>query len=480
MDFRQLLNWITGRAAGEQAPEQAPAQSERRRFQRIGLSDGLVWLNAAGPFSVLNLSYGGIKFEIPGEAADRPLPGVGETIEARIQLGNVRFSTRLTICNRFGTVFGCSFSGLTPAAARLMSDFLKPRILGASITEIDSSRLQHKDGDLRMRWFQGEEGTQIFLWQSLEGEIVKQEYYFLDYIITWNQRTQTFQTGRLRDEHGKSGFGRIDPSTVVFFKIPSHRALQMGRKILECAALPAEARDQMLANLAREERRLYQRYVVRAEERAPRLLLDGEGSRTLVVTNLSAGGIAFLTPETGAASIGSRGDLLSGRLELGGAPLSVKVRIMYATPQTVGGSLEPASPEDADAFARFLAPRLLGQSLEELPTPLEELPTAFRTARAYLHIGLHNTHVISIVAPDGTLTAGRISFMDHILVWERSSLAAWKCPGGIVFPRDWELPLDILEREPQPPEHLPPTCREMIAAAALPPEVAAAWERVLS
>lgn len=479
MDFRQLLNWITGREAGEQAPEQAPAQSERRRFQRIGLSDGLVWLNEAGPFTVLNLSYGGIKFEIPAETADTPLPGAGEAVEARIQLGNTRFATRLTICNRVGTVFGCSFSGLTPAAARLVSDFLKPRILGASIAEIDGSRLQNQEGNLRMRWFQGDEGTQIFLWQSLEGEIVKQEYYFLDYIITWNQHTQAFQTGRLRDERGKTGFGRIDPSTVVFFKIPSHRALQMGRKILECAALPADARDQMLSNLVREERRLYQRYIVRAGDQAPRFLPDGQVDRPLVVANLSAGGIAFLTPEAGADTVGRRGDRLSGLLELGGTALTVNVRILYATPQTIGGSLELDAP-DSDAFARFLAPRLLGQSLEELPAPLEELPAAFRTARAYLHIGLHNTHVISIVAPDATLTAGRISFMDHILVWERGALAAWKCPGGIVFPRDWELPLDILERESALPAHLPATCLEMIDAACLPREVTAAWKRVLA
>jgi len=480
MVFKHLLNWITGKPSEEAAPELAQLQSERRRFQRIGLEDGLVWLGDQGPFSILNISYGGIKFEIPAVQSDGGAIPVGQVLEANIQLGNVRFATDLKICNRFDTVFGCSFVGLKPAASRLVSDFLKPHIIGASLTEIDGSRLQHHAPNLRMRWFQGEEGTQIFLWQTLEGEIVREEYYFLDYIITWNQETQVFQTGKLRPDQGKSGFGRVDPSTVVFFKVPSHRAIRMGRKILECAALPLEARDQMLANLIREEKRLYQRYIVRAGDQAPRFTPDGKPGQHLVVANLSVSGIAFLTPEEDVGAIGGRGELLTGRLELEGGVVPIHVRIVYVTSQMIGGTLELAGTAGSDEIARFLAPRLLGQSLEELPSPLEELPQSFRSSRVYLHVGLHNTHVISAVNPDGSLLAGRIAFMDHVLVWERGGLASWKCPGGIVFPRDWELPLDILEREAAIPEHLRGICLEMIESAELPSEVIAAWKKVLS
>ncbi|MBP7633972.1 hypothetical protein KBA41_07355 [Candidatus Ozemobacteraceae bacterium] len=480
MVFKNLLNWITGRASEEAAPEPVQPQSERRRFQRIGLEDGLVWLGEQGPFPVLNLSYGGIKFEVPaGTSGDGGITP-GQALEANIQLGNVRFATGLKICNRFDTVFGCSFVGLKPAASRLISDFLKPRIIGASLTEIDGSRLQHLDPGLRMRWFQGEEGTQIFLWQTLDGEIVREEYYFLEYIITWNQETQVFQTGKLHPDKGKSGFGRVDPSTVVFFKVPSHRAIRMGRKILECAALPLEARDQMLANLIREEKRLYQRYIIRAGDQAPRFTPDGHPGSHLVVANLSVGGIGFLTPEEELGTVGKRGELLTGRLELDGNVIPIHVRIVYHTAQMIGGTLEAAGTAGSDEIARFLAPRLLGQSLEEIPSPLEELPQSFRSSRVYLHVGLHNTHVISAVNPDGSLMAGRIAFMDHILVWERGSLTSWKCPGGIVFPRDWELPLDILERETAIPEHLRGICAEMIESAELPTEVGTAWNNVLS
>jgi|GEM_PF-959160 len=480
MVFKNLLNWITGRSPEESAPEPTQPQRERRRFQRIGLEDGLVWLGEQGPFPVLNLSYGGLKFEIPSEHPGNGAVSVGQVFEASVQLENVRFATTLKICNRFDTVFGCSFVGLKPAASRLISEFLKPRIIGASMTEIDGSRLQHHDPSLRMRWFQGEEGTQIFLWQALDGEIVREEYYFLDYIITWNQETQVFQTGKLRSDKGKSGFGRVDPSTVVFFKVPSHRAVRMGRKILECAALPLEARDQMLANLIREEKRLYQRYIIRAGDRAPRFTPDGHPGRHLVVANLSVGGIAFLTPEEGLGAVGKRGELLTGRLELDGNVVPIHTRIIYATGQMIGGTLELAGTAGGDEIARFLAPRLLGQSLEEMPSPLEELPQSFRSSRVYLHVGLHNTHVISAVNPDRNLLAGRIAFMDHILVWEHGTLTSWKCPGGIVFPRDWELPLDILEREAAIPEHLRGICAEMLESAELPTEVVTAWKKVLS
>lgn len=479
MDFTNLLNWITGRTSEESVSEPVLTQSERRRFQRIGLEDGLVWLGGHGPFTILNLSYGGIKFELVNTPPGMPEPTAGQVLEASIQLRNARFTVDLTICNRFGNVFGCSFTGLKPAVSRLISDFLKPRIIGASLSEIDSSRLQHEDPRIRMRWFQGDEGTQIFLWQTLDGEIVKEEYYFLDYIITWDQQTQLFQTGKLRADQGKSGFGRVDPSTVVFFKVPSHRAIRIGRKILEHASLPAEARDQMLANLVREEKRLYQRYIVRAGDQAPRFTPDGKPHLHLVVANLSAAGIAFMTPEEGSGLVVERGELLTGRLGLEGAVLPIHIRVVYITHQMIGGALEQAGTAGAGELARFLAPRLLGQSLEELPTPFEELPQSFRSSRVYLHVGLHNTHVISVVAPDGNLTAGRIAFMDHILVWERSAMVAWKCPGGIVFPRDWDLPLDILERQAAVPEHLPLICTEMIDSAQLPTEVTAAWKRVL-
>jgi len=480
MDFKNLLSWITGRRTEDAVSEPVRTQSERRRFQRIGLEDGLVWLREHGPFPILNLSYGGIKFELAQKPAEMPFPEAGQTIEAHVQLGNARLSTNLTVRNRSGTLFGCSFSGLTPASARLVSDFLKPRIIGASLAEIDSTRLQNQEPGLRMRWFQGEEGTQIFLWQSLDGELVKEEYYFFDYIITWHQQTQKLQTGRLESKQGKTGFGRIDPSTVVFFKVPSHRALRIGRKILEYATMPAEARDQMLANLMREERRLYQRYIVRAGDQAPYFTPDGAHHHHLVVANLSANGIAFLPPEEGFGMIGGRGELLTGRLELDGSALPVHVRIVYTSRQMIVGTLELSGTTGIDEIARFLAPRLLGQSLEELPTPLDELPLSFRSSRAYLHVGLHNTHVISVVAPDGNLTAGRIVFMDHVLVRECSATTSWKCPGGIVFPRDWELPLDILEHQTAVPGHLVETCREMIDAAPLPAEVTTAWKRAFS
>ncbi len=485
MGFQDLLNWITGRRPPVEPTPAPGAARERRRFQRIDLSDGVLTVDEAGPFPVTNLSYGGLRFDLKGTDQPPAFPA-GRVFAARVTLFQSQMTVSLKVCNVLGTLVGCSFENLSPVHSRLIGDFLKPRIIGASLQEINASALQNREPGLRLRWFQGDDGAQVFLWQTLEGEAVKQEYYFLDYVITWDNRQRVLQTGKMRTEAGKAGYGRIDPSAVAFFQVPSHRALKMGKVILENSSLPPEVRDPMLNGIVREERRLYQRYVLRKTDAGLRFFPGTAREGALPVANLSFNGLAVALPEENLRQGLVRGQILEGELQIGDRFLPVRVVLAYVTPQVAGGFMKVLDEAQGEVLAAYLAPRLLGQALEEMPAPVDETPFAPAGARSYLFVGLHNPHLLTMVAPGlggssgaPRLVHGRIAFMDKVLSWERSALAAYTCPCGVVFPRDWDLPPDLVERLPAVPADLVEMCRLMVEAAPLPEEVKAVWGKAL-
>lgn len=477
MGFRDLLNWISGRTAPV-APV-AVSQPERRRFQRIDLGEGGLTIGQEGTFPIANISYGGVRIDLKRPEAGVYFP-VGRLFLGQVALQNLQFTTQFKVCNVIGTLVGLAFESLSTAHSRIVSEFMRPRILGASLQEINSATLQNRDPGLQLRWFQGEEGTQIFLWQTLDGGTVKEEYYFLDYVITWDNQKHLLQTGRLRDSSGKAGFGRIDPSAVAFFQVPSHRALKMGRVILENATLPREVLDPLLNGISREERRLYFRYVLKEGDDGLRFFFGKNREGSLKIANLSFNGLALVVPDGEVVAELDRGQELEGELQIGEQFLPVHVQLAFASKQVVGGHMRLLDPGKSEFLAAYLAPRILGQSLEELPAPMEEeVPFAPSGSRSYLHVGLHNTHILSLVAPGTRLVSGRIVFMDKVVCWERSLLTAYACPCGIVFPRDWDLPHELVEKLPDLTPEIQAICFQMIAAAALPEEVRKAWEKVL-
>jgi hypothetical protein len=305
----------------------------------------------------------------------------------------------------------------------------------------------------------------------------------MDYIIAMDKQKKSFQVGAVQGGGtGKAGFGRIDSGAIAFFQVPSFRALKIGRVILEAASLPQEARDHLLATIATEERRLYNRYIIGDKDTRISFIPDIQSSspERLSVLNLSLKGIAFMVPENRSAFSLTPGSELHGNLTLPGGLTPVLIKIVYIHDHVTGGNMEFPSPEGADLVAAFLGPRLLGQSLEEVPPPSESRAFAPPGSRGYLFIGVHNTHLLSLVAPKNRLVFGRISFMDFTLVFERNQLAAYSCPRGIIFPSDWELPLDSVEAITGDVSEWKSICRQMLETANLPAEVVSAWKAVLN
>jgi len=266
---------------------------------------------------------------------------------------------------------------------------------------------------------------------------------------------------------------------VIYFNIPSHRALGIGKTILQNTTLPPETRERLVTAILSEERRLYSRYVLKGTEHRLRFFIDRSRTRSLDVANLSYRGIALVLNESEDCNGLVKGATLTGELAIGEEFVPSIVKIGFRRDQVIGGSLDISGDENLIIFGKFLAPRILGQSLEETPAPLDELPFAPKGARCYLHLGVHNTHVLTVLRTDGVLAMGRIVFMDQVLVYERSTLNAWRLSSGIIFPRDWELPSENLEKEARASSFARIIAAEMVNAGTLAPEVQKAWAEVL-
>jgi hypothetical protein len=477
MNFTDLLNWISGRTS-ENTVAKAESARERRRFYRIDFADGKMAIPGVGECEIVNASYGGVRVKIGTIPVEKFRNG--ECLQASITLGRAKFTTNVKICNCFNGELGCSFEELTSAHARILSDFLKPRILGTSLQEINASALQNHDPTMTLRWFQGEDGAQIFLWQTLDGGLIKEEFYFCNYLISFDQKQKTMQIGAVKDDSvGKTGFGRIDQNSIVFFRIPSHRALKMGRIILESSTLPAEAKDQLLASILREERRLYNRYVVGEGDGIVKF--KQENGAELTVVNLSLRGIAFLLPESaGCGQELLKNGTMTGGLEIHGQIFPATVRLVYCHEHVLGGSLALLHEHENELLAAYLGPRLLGQSLEEVPPPGEMRPHTPQGSKASLFLGVHNTHVLLLVSPKQSLLYARMAFMDFVAVYDRGALGVYRCPADIILPTDWELPLESLENADSEREFVLATGRKMLENSCLPSTMQAFWQEILS
>jgi hypothetical protein len=68
-------------------------------------------------------------------------------------------------------------------------------MLGASLREIDPSALQSDPDEGDLRWFQGDQGTELFTWARLQG-VDHAQLVLDDQTVDWSERTGV-STGHL-------------------------------------------------------------------------------------------------------------------------------------------------------------------------------------------------------------------------------------------------------------------------------------------
>ncbi|NCB39377.1 MAG: hypothetical protein EOM80_11475 [Erysipelotrichia bacterium] len=467
LNLKKLVAWLSG--TDQPKRPSTDDSEERRRFQRLQLDNCFLSIDDSDSFPVTNLSYGGFRVDLSGWKDLKTLQP-GDSILCNLKMQNTQINCRVTARNISKTIIGCAFSELTQAQSNAVTEFIKPRILGHSLREIDTAKLKNDDPKLRMRWFQGDDSTQIFFWQTVDGENVMQEFYFLDYFISWNKASGGLQTGKIKTE-SRSNFGRISPDSVAFFHIPPYKALKLGQTILECSKLPPEARDNLLSEIIGEEKRLFHRFIVKNS--AITFVADNS-CQVFPLLNISMNGMALLKPEE--ASINTEHPL-RGVLKTGDTDIKIIFKPAYFHETMLGGGLQTIDQKDLIRLEEFLAPRLLAQYLEEVPAPVEPPAFAPLGARTYLYTGLHNTHILSLIDTGASLLRGRIAFMDRAITCRRGNITEYRCPEGLIFPGDWELDSAVAQPIEKVEEIALQICREMIANAELAPEVKQAWEK---
>jgi hypothetical protein len=358
----------------------------------------------------------------------------------------------------------------------MLKDFIKPRILGCSLREIENAKLKNDNPNLKMRWFQGKDGTQFFIWQTLEGQNVMQEFYFLDYFISWKQEEKELKTGLVRKE-SRTGFGRISPDSIVFFNIPSYRALKLGKIILEISHVPDKAKKNLIQKIVGEEKRLYHRYLVK--EKGVYFESRADKRKSFPVINLSLNGIALLCNDPEQITKLSKNNKLYGKLILPEGSIKVEIKPAYFENNCMGGTFSTQNKKDIEEYSKFLAPRLLGQYLETVPAPVETPSFAPAGSQSSLMTGLHNTHVLSLISPDKKLISGRIAFMQTIVRFANNKLQEFESPQGLVFPGDWDLPSHLLNQQLETQKATHEFCLEMIESAEMDSSIKKAWTEVL-
>ncbi|MBF0407369.1 MAG: PilZ domain-containing protein [Candidatus Riflebacteria bacterium] len=481
MNFKDLIKWISGSGEKKQEVPAKPA-SNRRRHSRLECPEGKVFFADKGPYELLDLSFGGLRFT--KKTADRnldksfPVIKPDEKFAASVVLGSVKLNVTLVLKNQTTDFAGCSFVDLSANHSKILSNFLKPRILAKSLHEISAGALKTDESAMKMRWFQGDENTQVFIWENDAGKPIKVEFYFLDYLIKMDEEKKLVQTGKIREGMPKTGFGRGDASAFAFFNTPSQKTLKIGQTIMEASVIPEPARGKIIENMEREERRLFQRYFPENDEKMI-FSCDNPGNNKLLVTNLSLEGIAFLNDENLSKTFSPEKGEFSGVLRIGSESIEAKVQILYQNKQIMGGYLKLREGNSSERLAAYLAPRILAQSLEETQPPVEEYPFAPPGSRPYLYVGRHNTHILSLIAPVDRLVTGRIAYKDIILCFEKGKTVIYRSERGIVFPGEWEIPIETLERLDTFPEEARFTCTEILKTAKISEDVSKTWLKVL-
>ena len=475
MNFSQTLNWILGRSKPESPAEPTLPQTERRVSPRLNYSEGVVEILGVGEFPLFDLAQTGISLN----TKDHPIlanPQSGMVLPSRIRLGGVFFETDLRVCSLRQGGIGCTFGNMPAGHYHVLNDFLKPRMLGASLREI------RKIEDNR-RWFQGNEGTQIFFWTNPEGGLDKAEFYFMDYVICFDGKNRSLRTGVIRSPFwGGGGYEVPEDGTIAYHETPSYRALKLGHIILEHGSLPEDIYLNLASILYREEKCTFSRVILGESDRNIRFeFSDESGSAVLRVASLCSTAISAILPDADATAKRKipSGTILNGTLHLLDRVLPAIFKVVFQHDFLIGGALKLQQASDAESFASFLTPRLLGKSLESAAPPAETKPFAPNRSWTSLYVGIHNTHLLSLVMRPESLLYGRLVFGDRILLWDKNTLSAYSCPQGLIFPTDWDIVTSNREKITNDDPVLLSTVRDILQSARITHEVRVAWEAVL-
>lgn len=473
MNFSDLMSWIIGREDAKTETEVSKPIANRRVAARLNFPNGVVQIQGVGDFPLIDLAQRGLSLN-PLDQSILANPQPGMILPSKIRLGTIFLETDLKVCYLESGKIGCSFGQLSFGHSRILNDFLKPCILGASLREIRS----REENQTR---FEGDDSCQLFYWKDSNGVFEQAELYFMDYAIIFDGKSNSLRTGFFRLPFGSSG-GRVFPekSTIVFNATPSYRVLKMAHLFFNHAALPEDIYLNLASIAFREEKCSFSKVLFGEKDKGITFnYFDEFGEVKLKVASLCSTAISALLPDPPPKRTLKPGTVLSGILNLPEHSLTASFKVVFQQDFMVGGGLRLQNSDDSEFLSAFLAPRLLGRSLEALPPPTEKKPFSPGDAQSFMYVGIHNTHLLSLVVYPKKLLYGRLAFNDRIVIWDKNSLAMYSFPQGLVFPYEWDILTFNHEEIGNDDPTLLGTVREILNSSNISSELKEAWEDAL-
>lgn len=247
---------------------------------------------------------------------------------------------------------------LEESGARQLNRLIEPILLGDSIREINSERLDKGTEETPVRWFQGKNDTNIFLWSLEDKETADQiQFVFMDYVIEWKQGKK-IKVGEVVDSGPERiGYGRVDPCLISFYGIPAPDILNLARAIISGFEGDQEVRSLIKELVADGERRYFSRLKLFDSVKAR--IGENEG----VVVDLSYNGFSFTseTPMTGVY----RGQSVNAELTMPWGDMSLEASISHKTEHFLGAHILNLPEEMKDKLRDYLRDKFIGDDLAE-------------------------------------------------------------------------------------------------------------------
>jgi len=213
-------------------------REERRQLPRLSLGSEQFRFNDTHKiFSVTDLSQNGMGLWC-SDREDIQFFSVGLLIEGVLNLKREKYPIQARIRNRGLDRIGCEFENLSSEAARTLSHYLDPKLLGEDLKPIPST-------EMSTLWYHGPSGTDLLLKRSTDGQYSKLSLYVLNTYIQW-ERDQGLTTGRTKISDVRSevrGIFRLETLLLQEDPTPDPLKLSIAKTVIMSSNLSQDLKS---------------------------------------------------------------------------------------------------------------------------------------------------------------------------------------------------------------------------------------------
>jgi len=199
-------------------------------------------------FNVNNISRGGIGISL-GKGEDPSHYPPGKEVFLTILWGERRAFQKARIASFLEKErnLGVEFVDISPETDLFLGEVLSPKRLGASLKEVF---LKPSGDRISLRWFHGDNATDLFIWQSV-GDFVRHQFILGGDLVEWTAE-EGVRTGEvLRDDFSMIRFSypMMEPNLIQYHPKKSQGILQRAQAALGASSIDLAIKEALLQTL---------------------------------------------------------------------------------------------------------------------------------------------------------------------------------------------------------------------------------------